>query len=393
MSTRQKVVLAYSGGLDTSCCIRWLKDKDFRVICFVADIGQEKDFNYLKEKALKIGAEKVFVLDLKDEFVNDFVLPSLKANAIYEGKYFLSAALSRPLIAKYLVKIAKDQNAKYIAHGCTGKGNDQVRFEVSIAILDPKLEIIAPLREWEFKSREEEIEYAKKFGIPVEVTKEKPYSIDKNLWGVSIECGHLEDIEKEPYSDVYQITKDPKDSPEKPFHLEIYFERGTPKRINGKSYSLKDLISKLNDIGSFYGIGRSDLIENRLIGIKSREIYEAPAAQILYIAHKELESLVLDRELLHFKEIISLKYSELIYYGLWYSPLKSALDGFVEDTQKNVTGKITLKLYKGNCFIASRSSKFSLYKKELATYTKKDKFNQKLAEGFIKIWGMPYKKI
>jgi len=388
----KKVILAYSGGLDTSCCIRWLKDKGFGVICFVADVGQERDFDHLKQKALETGAEKVFVLDLKDEFADDFVLPALKANALYEGKYFLSAALSRPLIAKYLVKIAKTQKANYVSHGCTGKGNDQVRFEVSVSILGPKLEVIAPLREWEFKSREEEIVYAKRFNIPIEVTKEKPYSIDKNLWGVSIECGVLEDIEKEPPKDIYQITKSPEDSPSKPIYLEIYFEKGVPKRIGGKSYILKDLISKLNEIGSVYGIGRSDLIENRLIGIKSREVYEAPAAKILYTAHKELESLVLDRELLHFKEVISLKYSELIYYGLWHSPLKAALDRFIEETQKNATGTVILKLYKGNCDAVSRKSKFSLYKKELATYTKEDRFNQKLSEGFIKIWSQPYKK-
>ena len=388
----EKVILAYSGGLDTSCTIKWLKDKNFRVICFIADVGQEKDFEHLKEKALKIGAEKVYILDLKDEFVRDFVLPSLKANAIYEGKYFLSAALSRPLIAKYLVRIAKDEKANYLAHGCTGKGNDQVRFEVSISVLEPKLKVIAPLREWEFKSREEEIEYAERFGIPIEVTKEKPYSIDKNLWGVSIECGKLEDIEKELPFDAYQITKDPLTCPDKPIYLEIYFEKGVSKRINSKNYKLKDLISRLNEIGSLYGIGRKDLIENRLIGIKSREVYEAPAAQILYTAHKELESLVLDRELLHFKEIVSLRYSELVYYGLWYSPLRFALDKFTEETQKNVTGEIRLKLYKGNCDVVGRRSKFSLYKRELATYTKKDKFDQKLAEGFIKIWSMPYRR-
>ncbi len=388
----KRVILAYSGGLDTSCCIRWLKDRGFRVICFVADVGQERDFDCLKQRALETGAEKVFVLDLKDEFANDFVLPALKANALYEGRYFLSAALSRPLIAKYLVEIAKAQKANYVSHGCTGKGNDQVRFEVSVSILGPKLEVIAPLREWEFKSREEEIVYAKRFNIPVEVTKEKPYSIDKNLWGVSIECGALEDIEKEPPKDIYQITKSPEDSPDKPTYLEIYFEKGVPKKIDGKSYNLKDLISKLNEIGSVYGVGRSDLIENRLVGIKSREVYEAPAAKILYTAHRELESLVLDRELLHFKEIISLKYSELIYYGLWYSPLKVCLDRFIEETQKNVTGAAILKLYKGSCDVISRRSKFSLYRKELATYTKEDKFNQKLSEGFIKIWSMPYKR-
>ena len=388
----KKVVLAYSGGLDTSCCVRWLKEKGYKVICFVADLGQGDDFSLLEERAKLAGADKVYIKDLKDEFLEDFVIPTLKAGAIYEGKYFLSTALSRPLIAKHLVEVAHKEKAKAVAHGCTGKGNDQVRFEISISILDAQLEIIAPVREWEFKSREEEIEYAKKNNIPIEVTKQKPYSIDRNIWGVSIEGGVLEDLESEPPEDAYLITRSPTLQATYPKYIEVYFEKGIPKKIDKKNYKLKDLVNYLNEIGGAYGVGRIDLIENRLIGIKSREIYEAPAATILYTAHKELESLVLDRELIHFKEIISLKYSELVYYGLWYSPLKEALDSFVSSTQRYVTGTVRLKLFKGSCIAVTRNSPYSLYKKELATYGREDKFNQKLAEGFIKIWGLPYKK-
>jgi len=392
----KKVVLAYSGGLDTSCALRWLKEQGYEVICFVADLGQGlnqgEDFVAIEARALAAGASKVYIKDLQDEFVEDFCLPALKANAIYEGKYLLATALGRPLIAKYLVQIAHKEKAAAVAHGCTGKGNDQVRFEVSVSILDPKLEVIAPVREWELKSREEEIEYAQMYNIPIDVTKKKPYSIDRNIWGVSIEAGMLENLEQESPEDAYLITKSPTGTSTYPKYIEIYFEKGVPKKIDGKTYKLKSLISHLNEIGGLYGVGRADLVENRLVGIKSREIYEAPAATILYTTHKELESLVLDRELAHFKEIISLKYSELVYYGLWYSPLKEALDSFINSTQKQVTGSVKLKLFKGSCIAVARKSRFSLYKKELSTYGKEDKFNQKLAEGFIKIWGMPYKK-
>jgi argininosuccinate synthase len=386
----KKIVVAYSGGLDTSCIVRWLKEQGYEVICFVADLGQGEDFVAIEARALDAGASKVYIKDLQDEFVQDFVLLALKANAIYEGKYLLATALGRPLIAKYLVQIAHKEKADVVAHGCTGKGNDQVRFEVTIGILDPKLEILAPVRIWEFKSREEEIEYAKMYNIPIDVTKKKPYSIDRNIWGISIEAGALENLEQEPPEDAYLITKSQTHHSGYPKYIEVFFEKGVPKRIDGKSYKLKTLISHLNEIGGLYGVGRVDLIENRLVGIKSREVYEAPAATILYTAHKELESLVHDRELAHFKEIISLKYSELVYYGLWYSPLKEALDGFLNSTQKNVTGSVKLKLFKGNCVAVARKSAYSLYKKELSTYGKEDKFNQKLAEGFIKIWGMPY---
>jgi len=392
----KKVVLAYSGGLDTSCIVRWLKDQGYEVICFMADLGQGlgkgEDLGAIENRALAAGASKVYIKDLQDEFVEDFVLPALKANAIYEGKYLLATALGRPLIAKYLVQIAHKEKAGAVAHGCTGKGNDQVRLEVAAGILDSSLEVIAPVRTWQFKSREEEIEYAKEHNIPIDVTKKKPYSIDRNIWGISIEAGVLEDLMQEPPEDAYMITKSPTAQISYPKYIEVYFENGVPKKIDGKSYKLKTLISHLNEIGGSFGVGRSDMVENRLVGIKSREIYEAPGATILHTAHKELEALVLDRELAHFKDIISLKYSELVYNGLWFSPLKEALDGFVKSTQVKVTGSIRLKLFKGNCVAVGRKSPNSLYKKELSTYGKEDKFDQKLSEGFIKIWGMPYKR-
>ncbi|MCK9594232.1 MAG: argininosuccinate synthase [Candidatus Omnitrophica bacterium] len=388
----KKIVLAYSGGLDTSCAIKWLKDKGFDVVCFIADLGQGEDFQKIEERGLAAGASKVYIKDLQDEFIKDFIVPSLKANAVYEGKYFLATALGRPLIAKYLVEVAHKEKAEYVGHGCTGKGNDQVRLEVTTAILDPKLQIIAPLRDWEFKSREEEIEYALKNNIPIDVTKKKPYSLDRNIWGISIEAGVLENLDQEPPEDAYIMTKSPSGGSTYPKYIEIAFEKGVPKKLDGKTYKLKEMIEELNRIGGAFGIGRYDMVENRLVGIKSREIYEAPAGTILYTAHKELESLVLDREVAHFKEIVSLKYSELVYYGLWYSHLKQALDSFVESTQKHVTGTIRLKLFKGNCAAVGRKSTHSLYKKELATYGAEDKFDQKLAEGFIKLWGMPYKR-
>jgi len=388
----KKVVLAYSGGLDTSVAIKWLKDKGYRVIAYMGDVGQEVNFSPLKKRAKIAGADKVIVEDLKDEFVKDFIFPSLKAGAVYESKYFLATALSRPLLAKGLVAAAKGEKAIYLAHGCTGKGNDQVRFELTISSLNPKLKVIAPLREWELPTRESEIRYAKQHKIPIEITSKSPYSIDRNLWGISVESGKLEDPYFEPTKDVYQITKAPQDASARPVYLEIYFEAGIPKKINGSALSGVNLISKLNKIGGNNGIGRTDLVENRLVGIKSREIYEAPAAHILHEAHKALESLVLDRELVHFKEHVSLKYSELVYYGLWYTPLKGALDKFVSETQKNITGTVRIKLCQGNCVVVGRKSKHSMYKKALATYGKGDIFDPSLAKGFIEIWGLPYKK-
>ncbi len=386
----KKVVLAYSGGLDTSCAIKWLQDKGYDVIAFIADVGQGEDFGAIKERALKTGASKVHVLDLKKEFVQDYILPAVKAGAIYEGKYLLATALSRPLIAKHQVRIAHEEKATAIAHGCTGKGNDQVRFEVTAQILDPKLEIIAPVRIWEFKSREQEIDYAAKKNIPVSVTKKSPYSIDINLYGRSIECGVLEDPWTEPPEEIYYFTKDPLTAPNTPKYIELEFEKGIPTKIDGKSYAPSNILETLNKIGGENGVGRVDAIENRLVGIKSREIYENPAGTIIYIAHKELESLVLDRETLHEKEAISQKYANLTYYGLWETPVKKQLDAYIEETQKTVTGVVRLKLFKGNCAVVGRKSPYSRYSEKLATYGAKDTFDQSYAEGFIRLWSMPF---
>lgn len=388
----KKVVLAYSGGLDTSCAIKWLNDRGYDVVAYIGDVGQGDDFAEIEKRALKTGASRVYVGDLKKEFIDDFILPTLKANASYEGKYLLATALTRPLIAKHLVEVAHREKATAIAHGCTGKGNDQVRFEVTAHILDPKLEIVAPVREWEFRSREEEIDYAKKHNIPLSVTKKKVYSIDRNLWGISIECGILEDPYAEPPKDAYQLSVAPEDAPNKPSYIEIDFSKGVPVKLDGKKMDMAELIAALNAVAGRNGVGRVDMVENRLVGIKSREIYEFPAATCLYAAHKDLECLVLDRELLHFKQSLEYKYAELVYYGLWYSQLKRSLDAFIAETQKSVTGTVRLKLYKGQCVVVGRKSPESLYREELATYTEKDKFDQKLAEGFIRLWGLPFQK-
>ncbi|MEA3305769.1 MAG: argininosuccinate synthase [Candidatus Omnitrophota bacterium] len=387
----RKLVLAYSGGLDTSVALRWLREKGYEVIAYLADVGQGSNFSIVEKRAYAAGASKVIIEDLKKEFVEDFIFPALKAGAVYESKYFLSTALSRPLIAKGLVKAAKKEKAECIAHGCTGKGNDQVRFELSIGILAPDIEIIAPVREWELVSRGHEIRYAKMHKLPIDVSKKSPYSLDKNLWGISIEAGKLEDPWNEAPEEAYQLSVNPEKAPSRPLKIEIYFEKGIPRKLNGKKLNGVELIKKLNHFGGKHGIGRADLVENRLVGIKSREIYEAPAAVILHAAHEALENIVLDRETFYFKNMTSLKYGQLVYYGLWYTPLKKALDSFVNETQKAVTGSIRLRLYKGSTAVLGRKSVKSLYKKELATYGEDDRFDQSLAEGFIKLWGMPYK--
>ena len=392
MAEDKKVVLAYSGGLDTSVAVRWLADRGYDVIAYMADVGQGGSFQKIKNRARSAGASKVVVHDLKKEFAEDFVFKSLASGAVYESKYLLATALSRPIIAKGLIEVAKKEKAGFVAHGCTGKGNDQVRFEVTVMVLAPELKIIAPLREWNMFSREDEIEYAKENNIDIDVTKKNPYSLDENIWGVSIECGSLEDPWSEPPEDAYKMTKDPKKAPNKPKYVEIEFKNGIPIKLNGKKYSSVGLITNLNKIGGDNGIGRTDLIENRLIGIKSREIYEAPGGWILHDAHKALEALVMDRESLHFKEVISLKYAELIYYGLWFTPLRKSLDAFIDKTQEKVTGTVRMKLLKGAISVVGRKSPYSLYKKELATYDEGDKFDRSIAEGFIKVWGMPYKK-
>lgn len=386
----KKVVLAYSGGLDTSCCISWLKARGFDVVCFSANLGSEFSPEDIRKRAIQTGAAKVYIKDLQGEFVTDYIAPALKANAVYEDKYVLSTALGRPLIAKYLVEIARKEKASYVAHGCSGKGNDQVRIETAVKILKPRLSIIAPLRVWELTSRESEVEYAIKKRIPIKATKEKIYSIDKNIWGVSIEAGILEDLKKEPKEEAFLLTRSLDKIPKKGEYVIIEFLRGVPVKLDGKKKSFLSIIKDLNALGGKHGIGRTDMVEDRTVGIKSREVYEAPAAWILLCAHRELESLVLDRDTRYFKELVSLRYGQLVYSGLWFSPLKKSLDAFIEKTQRTVTGVITLKLYKGNIIVAKRESKNSLYKKELATYGEKDTFRREDAQGFINIFSMPY---
>ncbi len=385
-----KILLAYSGGLDTSVCIKWLQEKyNADVITYSADVGQGADWSKVKQKALNTGATNVYIDHIQQEFITDFAFKALKANALYEGKYPLATALARPLIVERMVEIARKEGVDAVAHGCTGKGNDQVRFDVSFQALAPELEIIAPLREWDFKSREEEIEYAQENNIPVKVTKESPYSIDANLWGISIECGKLEDPDEEPPADSYQWTKAPEETPDKAEKIKISFQEGIPVKINGNLLSPEELVKKLNYIGSEHGVGRIDSIENRLVGIKSREIYEAPAASILIKTHQELESMTLDRETLHYKKHLEQKYAELTYYGLWHSPLRKALDSFMNTTQKRVSGEVSIKLYGGQCIIVGRKSPYSLYQYDLATYDENDSFDHQAAVGFIKLWGLP----
>jgi argininosuccinate synthase len=387
----KKVVLAYSGGLDTSCAVKWLgENHGLDVICFCAFIGEVKDKAPLIRRAQAAGAIKTIIVDLKDEFAKGYIMPALWAHARYEGKYPLATALGRPLIAKHLVEVAQKEGAEFVAHGCTGKGNDQVRLEVGVRTLDPDLKIIAPLRDWEFKTREEEIEYAKKSGIPIDVTKKSPYSIDKNIWGIAIEAGMLEDPMVEPPEDAYVMTCAPGKAPKKPRYIEIVFEKGVPVKLNGKKMPLVDLIEHLNVIAGRYGVGRFDMIENRLVGIKSREVYEAPAADVLLKAHEELEGFVMDRELLHYKRLLSEKYAELVYFGMWFSPLKRSLDAFFASNQARVTGKVRIKLDRGHALCVGRESKYALYKEKLATYSKGDIFDRKAAVGFMKIWGLPY---
>ncbi|MBU4305979.1 MAG: argininosuccinate synthase [Candidatus Omnitrophica bacterium] len=388
----KKVVLAYSGGLDTSCCVKWLQDKGFEVICFSADLGSEFSPQELRKKARAGGVARIYVEDLREEFARDYILPSLKANAVYESKYVLSTALGRPLIAKYLVDIAHKEQAEYVAHGCTGKGNDQVRIDTTVKILGPKLKIIAPVREWELTSRESEIEYARNKNIPISATKDKIYSIDQNIWGISIEGGMMEDLNNAPDEAAYVLTKHIDKTPDKADYAELEFEQGVPVKVNGKKKKFLAIIELLNELGGKHCIGRTDLVEDRTVGIKSREVYEAPAAWILIRAHQELESVVLDKDTLGFKEIAGLKYAQLVYQGLWFSRLRRSLDAFMLLTQEKVTGTIKLKLYKGNISVVSRKSQYSLYKKDLATYGEKDQFNREDAKGFIEIFSLPYRE-
>lgn len=391
---RKKIAVAYSGGLDTSVMVKWLNEKyDADIITVTGVLGQTAELDGLEEKAMKTGAIKAHIVDLQEQFISDFAFKALKAGALYEGVYPLATAIGRPLLAKLLVDIALEEGADTVAHGCTGKGNDQVRFEVGIQSLAPELNIIAPLKTWEFKSREEEIDYAIENNIPIKVTKKSPYSIDENLWGVAIECGVLEDPTIAPPEDAYQITTDPKSAPSESEFITIEFEKGIPVKLNNRNYSPAELVKELNLTGGKNGIGRLDLIENRVVGIKSREVYEAPAAVILHKAHNELEKLVLDKESYRYKQDVSNRAANLIYDGLWYSPLFNALMAFVESTQETVTGEVTLELYKGNITTLSRKSPFSLYNKELATYSSDDTFDHKAAEGFLKIYGLPYRTL
>ncbi|NQS88885.1 argininosuccinate synthase [Patescibacteria group bacterium] len=394
MKPIKKIVLAYSGGLDTSVILQWLKEKyKAQIITYTANLGQGISLEDIKEKAIRTGASKAYIEDLREEFCQNYVLPALRAGALYEGKYPLATALARPLITKGLIHLAEREEAETIAHGCSGKGNDQVRFEVTARALNPEITILAPLREWEFTSREEEIRYAQLHNIPIQIKEESPYSIDRNLWGVSIECGSLEDPWREPPPDSYQITRSPEEAPSKPIYVEIEFKEGVPVGINGKNCSPIELIEWLNKVGADNGVGRIDLVENRLVGIKSREIYEAPAAVILHQAHRELEAIILDKDTLHFKPIVSDIYSNLVYNGLWYSPLRRALDSFINETQKGVSGVVRMRLFKGNCQVTGRKSPYSLYDKGLATYGEEDVFNQKASEGFVQIWGLSLETI
>ena len=386
---KEKVILAYSGGLDTSVAITWL-DKDYDVIAVCMDVGEGNDLDFIHDKALKVGAIESHVIDVKDEFAEDYVLVALQGHTFYERKYPLVSALSRPLISKKLVEIAHKTGATTIAHGCTGKGNDQVRFEVTIASLDPSLKVIAPVREWKW-SREEEINYAKANGVPIPADLDSPYSVDQNLWGRANECGVLENPWNEAPEDAYDLTVAPEAAPDSPVYVNIDFEAGVPVALDGKKMKLADLILELNDLAGQHGVGRIDHVENRLVGIKSREIYECPGAVTLLAAHKEIEDLTLVRELAHFKPIIENELSNLIYNGLWFNPATEALIAYLKSTQQVVNGTAKVKLYKGSATVVARKSDNSLYDESLATYTSADTFDQDAAIGFIKLWGLPSK--
>ncbi|MDP4220033.1 MAG: argininosuccinate synthase [Bacteroidota bacterium] len=389
-----RIALAFSGGLDTSVMIRWLQENyNAEIVTVSGDLGQEKELNGIREKALSLGAVAAYHVDLKEEFVRDFAFHALKAGALYEGSYPLATALGRPLLGKALVEVAQKENCTVVAHGCTGKGNDQVRFEASVWGMAPDLRVIAPVRHWEFRSREDEMAYCAERGIPVAATKASPYSIDENIWGTSIECGVLEDATVAPPEDAYQRTLSAEDAPSESTTISVDFANGIPIAINGESIEPVELLRKLNRIAGENGIGRLDLIENRLVGIKSREIYEAPAATLLHFAHRELERLTLDRWTARYKEQMSANYAELIYTGLWFSPLREAMDAFIDETQKRVTGNIIVKLYKGTMRILSRSSEFSLYDQALASYTSEDSFDHSAGEGFSKIFSLPLRTI
>ena len=389
----KKVVLAYSGGLDTSVIIPWLKENydNCEVIAMCADLGQGDELEPVYEKALKSGASKCYIEDLKQEFAEDFVWPVLKAGAVYEKKYLLGTSFARPLIAKKLVEIAAKEGADAIAHGATGKGTDQVRFELTVKALAPELTIISPWREWDIRSREDAIDYAEKHNIPVPVTKKRPYSMDRNMWHLSHEGADLEDPWNEPKEDLYMILTAPEKAPDQAEYLEIGFEQGLPVTLNGEKLDAVSMIEKLNVIGAKHGVGISDMVENRLVGMKSRGVYETPAGTILYYAHNELEALTLDRATLHYKQLVGIKYAEMVYDGMWYAPLREALAAFVDETQKTVTGTVRVKLYKGGIYSAGAKSPFSLYHEGFVTFGRDEVYNQADAEGFINLFGLPLK--
>ncbi len=390
-----KIVTAYSGGLDTSCMIPWLRENydGAEIITFTGDLGQDEDLAAIRAKALSTGASKAYVEDLTEEFVEDYLVPALHASAVYEGMYPMHTALGRPLLAKKLVEVALKTDAEAVSHGCTGKGNDQVRFEVAIHSLAPQLKIIAPLREWELTTRESEVEYAQARGIPVPVTLEKPYSIDQNIWGCAIECGELEDLWTEPPDDAWIMTKDPAHAPKGSVELVLGFEQGTPVSIDGRPQSTTEVIRYLNDTAGHFGVGRIDMVENRVVGLKSREIYEAPAATLLHMAHTELERICLDRQTFNYKRKLSQDFANLIYDGLWFSPLRECLQSFLEESQRTVTGEVRIRVSAGLARVTGRRSPYSLYDEGLATYSHGDTFDRSRAEGFLALYGLPYKTV
>lgn len=388
---KEKVVLAYSGGLDTSVIVKWLQERyDYEIVAMTANVGQgDTELNGLEEKAIKTGASQIFVEDIREELVKDYIYPMVQSGAVYEGKYLLGTAIARPLIGKRMVEIAEKVGASAVAHGATGKGNDQVRFEFAVKALNPYLKIIAPWREWDLQSRSDCMKYAADHNIPIPVTAEKPYSIDRNIWHISFEGGILEDPDREPDREMFRLSVDPEDAPDQNEEVAISFDKGIPYAVNGKKLGPVELVEELNSIGGRHGIGRIDMVENRLLGMKSRGIYETPGGTLLAFAHRELEQYTLDRETYHYKEAIALKYAEMIYYGLWFTPLREALDGFIQKTQETVSGTIGMKLYKGNINVSGRDSIHTLYHPEMVTFEADELFNQQDAQGFINLYGLP----
>lgn len=392
MSNIKKVVLAYSGGLDTSIIIPWLKENyDCEVVAYAANVGQGAELTGLEEKAKSSGASKLYIDDLREEFLTDYVFPMMQAGAIYEEKYLLGTSIARPIIARKMMDIVEKEGADAVSHGCTGKGNDQVRFELTFKAFDPTIKVIAPWRDWDIKSREDAINYAEEKNIPLSVSKEKIYSHDANIWHISSEGGLLENPWESPPEDVYSMTRSPFDAPNEAETVEISFVSGVPTKLNGADVGPITLLEELNVLGGKHGVGRVDLVENRLVGMKSRGVYETPGGTILYTAHREIESLVLDAATMHFKESVAPKYAELVYNGLWFTPLREALDAFVQETQKNITGDVRLKLYKGNCLVEGRRSPYSLYREDFATFGKEDVYDQKDSLGFINLYGLSMK--